>query len=141
MKPLTQFNRGDLDFIRKDMNEALEAVAEKYGISLKASTISYSATTINVKVEGAILSESGVSEELLANAKVWGLDVNKTGPQGEKLVGYRRTARRQPWIFQRYGKQYKCDLPYAQLMFGAAKGEAPKSQGPIDDMGFEEAPR
>lgn len=153
MKPLTRFERRDLDFIRKDMNEALEAVAKKYGIKLRAGTISYSASLINVKVEGNILNAEGVAEETLMWASRYGLDATKTGPQGEKLIGFRPKAHKNPWRFSRFGKEFVCGTSYAMPMF-KADAASPKSDIPTpteaddlirpssnpDDMGFEEAP-
>lgn len=72
---------------------------------------------INARVEGAT---TRAESELEMMAKLEGIDVNKRGPKGEKLIEYHSRKPKYPWIYETVrGARYKCTTAQARAKFGA----------------------
>lgn len=66
---MKKFERADMTTLRADIDEALEAVAKKHGISLKAGSAKFSPISFKMTIEGEVLDEAGASAEAKAE---WG---------------------------------------------------------------------
>ena len=53
------FNGSNIEMIRRDMNEALAAVAARHDIKIDVGGMRYSSTTVSIKVEAVALGNSG----------------------------------------------------------------------------------
>lgn len=73
--PVQVFDRNTASGIRSDIDAAIQAVGEKYGITLRAGAASYDAISLNVKVTGVVAkTPSGKrpeQEEFLKHCNDW----------------------------------------------------------------------
>lgn len=59
---INQFDRTNLRAINEDIQSALKSVAEKYGINFRYKGTSFSANNATFKIEGSVISETGIVE-------------------------------------------------------------------------------
>lgn len=107
---INQFNTGNLDAIRHDMESALSEVAMKYGITLKLKGITYDSTTFTSKVEATIgtgldaYKNEWVSAIKSGYGTLYNLNVDHFGQKLKldnktyTLVGIRTKARTKPFL-------------------------------------------
>ena len=106
--------------MRKDIDEALKAVAEKHNCTIHAGSANYTSESFNIKLEVVENSSDGstVTKEELdwkANASLFGLDVDLLGKtvkiQGKdyEIVGLKPRSRKYPVLGKDLsnGKTYK----------------------------------
>lgn len=75
---------------------------------------------LNIKMEGAKSQEEFMLEKY---AVLHGLDINKRGSEGERLVGFKPRARKRPYVYKAMdGKRYVCTVDRAKAMFGKSSG-------------------
>jgi len=104
-------DRKTVDLLRAEINAAIQAVADKHGLSLKASKAAYSnGTHGSVTVEIATLGQDGIVQDRAATdfkamATFYGFQADDFGktfttPQGKTftIVGLRANARKTPII-------------------------------------------
>ncbi len=116
---MSNFTKQNLQALRNQLNEVL-ANAGIEGIEFEVGNMRFTDTHADIKLK-ATISGAPTKEQtaLRDSAHVWGLDTNKSGPRGEKLVGYKSRNRKYPFIFERNGSQYKCGLDQAKRYFAA----------------------
>jgi hypothetical protein len=113
-----QFNKTNLQAIRRDIDNALADVETKHGITLRLGNMSYSELSFTAKIEGECIGESGetkAEKDFKLGAHLVGLkpeDFGKTfESNGEKftITGLNLRASRFPIMgkCQRTGKNYK----------------------------------
>ena len=102
---MTQFNRQQLNTLRKQMQNSLNLFADKTDMKIEVGNCSYRGgeATFKVKVlmEGAKTREQ---EDLEYYAELYKLDLTKIAKlMGEdmSLVGYKSRARKKPFVLQR----------------------------------------
>lgn len=59
---IKSFDRDTCKFLRSEIDSALKAVADKYGINLKAGNAKFSESSVTFKLEAAIIGEGGIVE-------------------------------------------------------------------------------
>ena len=127
---MTQFNRQQLNTLRKQMQNSLNLFADKTDIKIEVGNCSYRGgeATFKVKVlmEGAKTREQ---EDLEYYAELHKLDLTKIAkPQGEdmRLVGYKARARKKPWVLQRLrdGAEFVCEDRLASQFFKKEEANA-----------------
>jgi hypothetical protein len=114
------FSKDNLPELRKDINEALKAIAEKHNISIALSKCSFTSECAEFKLNASIITEDGVmtkeASDFLRCAFKYGLDDSDLfkvfkGIDGKdyKLVGANINARKAPLVIQDIvtGKEYK----------------------------------
>ena len=73
--PVTAFDRNIATDIRMDINAAIQAVGQKYGITLRAGGASYDAVSLTVKVTGVVAATTSgqrpEAAEFLKNCNSW----------------------------------------------------------------------
>lgn len=108
---MKQFTKQNLQSLRVDIDNALAAVAEKHGISLKLGNGRFSPVDATFKLELAVC-EDGVAmtpEKQILKMLFPDL-VDKTveiDGESAKVVGYNKKARSYPFIVEMKGKRYK----------------------------------
>ena len=120
---MAEFNRKQLDTIRKQMQNALNMFADKTDIKIDVGNCSYRGgeATFKVKVlmEGAKTREQEAMEYY---AKLYDLDITKTVKlMGEdmQLSGYKSRARKKPWVLKRLrdGAEFVADQNLIEKFF------------------------
>jgi len=126
-KAIKQFDKGNLQVLRMEMDKALQAISNKYGITIKAGNASFSGNECTFKVklntkgsDGTVITKEAKSWDLykgLANGPLDGLSHLNIGDtihiQGSPyiLTGYNTRARKAPINFtDRLGRGYKCSV-------------------------------
>ena len=118
---MDNFDKGNLPELRKDINEALKAIAEKHNISISLGKCSFTNQCAEFKLDASIITEDGVmtkeASDFLRCSFKYGLDDSDLfkvfkGNDGKdyKLVGANINARKAPLVIQDIvtGKEYKC---------------------------------
>ena len=127
MKKIETFNKPQIVQLRNEIDKALDHVANKYGITIKAGNCSFSGNEANFKLKLNTKGSDGtvITKEM----KAWGLYSNMAnGPLdglqhlsiGDKitiqgtpyiLTGYNTRARKAPINFKDVlGNSYKCSV-------------------------------
>ena len=119
MSKITRFEKEFFPVFRKELDEALKPLAEKYGIAVKAGSATFSGTNSSIKIELAVLKEDGKpvskeSETFLMWAELLGMkkeDLNrvfKVGTKSYSLEGYMPRKAKFPFLAVNLdsGKQY-----------------------------------
>jgi hypothetical protein len=120
-KKCKEVDRALLQLVLAEMDEALAAIGERHGISLKSGSCSFTPETATFKVQLAILGEGGQAVDprfpaLKTYASSEGLRAEHLEPsfrfmhRGQEfaLVGYNARAARMPFIVQRSdGNKFK----------------------------------
>lgn len=104
--------------LRDDLQVMAKVLAEKHGIVVTVGKVGYSSTQASITVNCSPKTESGVSAELQLWCDMFDLDPLKSGPGGQRLVGYNPKATRMPWLYAWNGKTYKTTTVHAKTMFG-----------------------
>ena len=117
MKKLTEFNKTNLKKLRADMDNAISAVGEKYGIEIKGGNWSFSGSTVTMKFEGSI--EGAQTAEMLAIEMYSEMDTGTEIKYGDefdfksnvgiaKVVAYKTRSPKYPFIVESSdGSRYK----------------------------------
>lgn len=90
---VTNFDKANLPAIRKDIDAALKAVSEKYGIAINIGNISFSNSSFTAKMTAATLTEgqdSNINPKWKSDfdRKAWILEANglPRGSFGKKFI-------------------------------------------------------
>jgi len=109
-KKLKEFNKNNLQTLRKEFEEALNKVGWEYGIEVALGGFKYQSETFHFKVDVNV--EGGKSQEELnldmyTNYKK-GDEINVLGLNGSAIVkGFNTRNRKYPLIVENNGKSYK----------------------------------
>lgn len=117
------FDRAAAQAISDELDAALAVIAEKHGIQLRSTSIRFAGDHLTASIEAQPLAESGsgITATAATMAEAYGLDINRVGPGGERLVDYNPRARKMPWVFSRPdGRRFKCEDGRARQLFGKA---------------------
>ena len=126
-KTIKQFDTINLQGLRHEMDYALRAIGDKYGITIKAGNASFSSNECTFKVklntqgsDGTVITKEAKSWDLyanMANGPLDGLKHLKVGDtitiQGSPyiLTGFNTRARKAPVNFKdALGNSYKCSV-------------------------------
>ena len=126
-KAIKQFDKSNLQVLRMEMYKALQAISNKYGITVKAGNASYSGNECTFKVklntkgsDGTVITKEAKSWDLYANMANGPLDGLSHLSVGDKitiqgspyiLTGFNTRARKAPINFtDRLGRGYKCSV-------------------------------
>ena len=126
-KTIKQFDTINLQGLRHEMDYALRAISDKYGITIKAGNASFSGNECTFKVklntqgtDGTVITKEAKSWDLykgLANGPLDGLSHLNIGDtiyiQGSPYIlsGYNTRARKAPINFtDSLGRGYKCSV-------------------------------
>ena len=126
-KAIKQFDKSNLQVLRMEMDKALQAISNKYGITVKAGNASYSGNECTFKVklntkgsDGTVITKEAKSWDLYANMANGPLDGLSHLSVGDKitiqgspyiLTGFNTRARKAPINFtDRLGRGYKCSV-------------------------------
>ena len=119
-KAIQQFNKANLQALRVEMDNALQAISNKYGITIKAGNASYSGNECTFKVkcntkatDGTVITKEAMNWDRIAKLK--GLGHLSVGSQvilqGKTftIAGWNTRARKAPInIVNVHGDKYKC---------------------------------
>lgn len=112
------FDKANLKLVRTDIDQALQAIGAKYGISLRMGSGRFSPESATLKIEakatGKVASDGfAKSMKALYNLTA-GVPVN-----GKTLIDYKRSAHKYPFVYRDEitGKSYKCDRYTATRYF------------------------
>lgn len=124
---ITQFNKANLQSLRTEIDNALKAVENQFGIKLHAGNASFSGNEVTFKLKGNTISEGGTV--ITREATNWdrhrglhGMDHLSVGDQitiqgkSYTLTGYNTRARKAPVEFKDLrGNGYKCSMRMLQM--------------------------
>ena len=122
MTKVKQFNKANLQTLRVDMDKALQSVAKKYGITIKAGNASFSGNECTFKVklntkgtDGTVITKE--AKDFDRYKGLHGMDHLSVGDtiyiQGSPyiLTGFNTRARKAPINFTNsVGSGYKCSV-------------------------------
>jgi hypothetical protein len=127
-KTINQFNRPNIQGLRNEIDEALDRVAKKYGITISAGNCSFSGNEANFKLklntkgtDGTVITQESMNWELYkSRTNCSHLKVgDKITIQGGTyiLTGYNTRARKAPIQFKDvHGHtNYKCSIQLLNL--------------------------
>lgn len=129
MSKIKQFDKANLKDIRSEVDAALAAVNEKFGIKLALGSIRFDANTFSAKLEAGLVLDSGEVIDksvtaLKAHAK-WILgddfDVTQTLTDRKlgdiKVVGLNTRKSKNPVVIQQVstGKKFNCSVELVRL--------------------------
>ena len=116
---LRKFDAVTLNALRGEINKALEALGEKYGIAIDAGRATYYGPNATFKLELSTMQDDGAvmtkdATTFIQYAKILGLQVSDLGRVFElagrkfKLIGYNTKKRKYPFITEclNDGKHY-----------------------------------
>ena len=121
-KTINQFNRPNIKGLRNEIDEALDRVAKKYGITISAGNCSFSGNEANFKLK---LNTKGTDGTVITDeSRYWDMYKSRTNCShlkvGDKitiqggtyiLTGYNTRARKAPIQFKdSHGNNYKCSI-------------------------------
>ena len=119
---MTQFNRTQLNLLRKQLQEAIDK-ANLSDITIDVGNSSYSGGEATFKVK-CILKGAKTREQIDLEyyAEMHGIDTTAIAKlQGEdmSIIGYKSRARKKPWILQRLrdGAEFVCSDQTATAFF------------------------
>jgi len=110
----------------RELRNKLETILKNHpdldGLEVDIGNMSFDSAEVSVKINFKVSgAETQDDKTLKAMAKIHRLDLNSSGPEGEKLIGYNTRARKTPWIFiTPNGRKYKTTTATAAFMFGAS---------------------
>lgn len=113
---ISKFNKANLRQLRADMNQALDAVAQKHGITIKAGNARFTENNVTFKIEAGIIGSDGIakSKERIALEKLYPQYADKAvklmgkrGPVSGKVVGYNSRAKKYPFQVETQQGQFK----------------------------------
>ena len=124
---ITQFNKANLQSLRTEIDNALKAVENQFGIKLHAGNASFSGNEVTFKLKGNTIGEGGTV--ITREATNWnrhrglhGMDHLSVGDQitiqgkSYTLTGYNTRARKAPVEFKDLrGNGYKCSMRMLQM--------------------------
>lgn len=133
MKPVSELTRSNLRMIKAEINEALEAVGEKYGLDIKVGGGNFTAANAKLNCMIATKGEGGAvntreAEDFKRMAFRYGLkpeDFGRTFTEGGKvykIVGCKPKSYQYPILCEQGGKTYK--LPADRVVRGLAAMKA-----------------
>ena len=122
MKDIKQFNRANIKGLRNEIDEALDRVAKKYGITISAGNCTFSGNEANFKLKLNTIGGNGTP--ITRESQMWDLYKSRTNCShlnvGDKitmqgtpytLTGYNTRAKKAPIQFKdSRGKGYKCSI-------------------------------
>ena len=122
MKKIESFNKPQIVQLRSEINNALNSVAKKYGITISAGNCSFSGNEANFKLKLNTIGDGGTV--ITRESKMWDLYKSRTNCshlnigdtitiQGNSytLSGYNTRARKAPINFtDSRGNGYKCSI-------------------------------
>ena len=122
MQDIKQFNRTNIKGLRNEIDEALDQVAKKYGITISAGNCTFSGNEANFKLKLNTIGEGGTV--ITRESQNWDFYKNRTQCThlnvGDKitiqgnpytLTGYNTRARKAPIQFKdSRGNGYKCSI-------------------------------
>ena len=122
MKNITQFDKSNLQTLRVEMDKALQAISNKYGITIKAGNASYSGNECTFKVkcntkatDGTVITKEAMDWD--RHKGFHGMDHLSVGDkitiQGSTYIlsGFNTRARKAPVNFKdTLGRGYKCSV-------------------------------
>jgi len=122
MKDIKQFNRANIKGLRNEIDEALDRVAKKYGITISAGNCTFSGNEANFKLKLNTIGEGGTV--ITRESQNWDFYKSRTNCghlnigdtiqlQGNSytLTGYNTRARKAPIQFKdSRGNGYKCSI-------------------------------
>jgi len=112
---MQEFNNTAVKQLRCDL-EAVLKNAGITGVTLEVGNIRYSATEATIKLQATVVgAERKVDRDLAYHVKRLGLVIQNAS--GDKLVQYKATNHKYPFIFERNGKSYKCSPMRAECLF------------------------
>ena len=120
-------NSKQCDELRAEMERLIASsqALKDMGFNLRIGTMRYTQDQITFKTEVRGAGEpSKEMLDLFRYAKIRGydktMDLEKTGKDGERLVGYKPRSAKYPFVIQKSnGKQYKITERYASVLFAA----------------------
>jgi len=121
-KAIQQFNKANLQELRVEMDKALQAISNKYGITIKAGNASYSGNECTFKVkcntkatDGTVITKEAMDWD--RHKGFHGMDHLSVGDkitiQGSTYIlsGFNTRARKAPVNFKdTLGRGYKCSV-------------------------------
>ena len=131
-KSITQFDKRNLQALRVEMDNALQAISNKYGITIKAGNASYSGNECTFKVklnttgtDGTVITKEAKTWDLYKGLTHGPLDGLKHLSVGDKITisgntyilsGFNTRARKAPVNFKNSaGAGYKCSVRMLQM--------------------------
>lgn len=111
------FTRAQTKFVVEEIQKILDASALPYEFDHGRVTFGQEINfKLTIRQKGAQTKEQ---RDLLVQAAYDNIDVNKTGPKGEKLVAYKARRPKYPYLYEtKRGALYKCSTLTARRMFG-----------------------
>ena len=127
MKNIKAFNRANIKGLRNEIDEALDQVAKKYGITISAGNCTFSGNEANFKLKLNTIGDNGTV--ITRESQMWDLYKSRTQCshlnigdtitiQGNSytLSGYNTRARKAPINFtDSRGNGYKCSINMLNL--------------------------
>jgi hypothetical protein len=124
---ITQFNKANLQVLRTEIDNALKAVENQFGIKLHAGNASFSGNEVTFKLKGNTIGEGGTV--ITKEATNWdrykvfnGMNHLSVGDQitiqgkSYTLTGYNTRAKKAPVEFKdSRGNNYKCSMRMLQI--------------------------
>ena len=126
-KTINQFNRPNIKGLRNEIDEALDRVAKKYGITISAGNCSFSGNEANFKLK---LNTKGTDGTVITQESMnWDIYKSRTNCSHLKvgdtimiqgtpytLTGYNTRAKKAPIQFKdSRGQGYKCSIMMLNL--------------------------
>lgn len=117
---MSTFTRKEATQLSKDIITTLEKAGfSGVNFALKGGSFADGEATFKIQVvkAGAV---SQAEKDLAFHAKLDGIDINKVGPKGEKLLEFHARKHRYPYIYVRKsGRKMKASRDQAKRLFGA----------------------
>lgn len=117
-----QFTKQNIPMLRREIEGALYAVAQKHGIKLDLGTIRFSSdnfrTTLTAKTSTVTPQGVTVNTKLAEMIARYDLLAEKNGA---RLIDYDERKHKYPFIYEKDGKRWKGPLWQIQTLFGKEK--------------------
>lgn len=126
---MQKFTPATLRRVREELAEALAAVAKRNGIKLTLGTMRYDdeGGGFKVALAGESDAKRAVDRRKLEESARWhGLNPDRVGPGGERLVAFTPLRRSRPWLVEhKDGTLHQYPPKLALALFGKREAATP----------------
>jgi|GEM_PF-2579097 len=113
---MKNFDRATLATIRAELNAVLAKYGDEAGLQFELGSMKFSDQSFEVKMSCKIKGGQSMKDKALV-AMMEMLNLRENGSDGRVLKAYNSRQYRYPFVYEQYGKMFKCTQEQAMRYF------------------------